>query len=242
MKVPYTNSQIVKFSQRPSAPNWRAIKKEIESEDVVYVLAISGGVDSMALVDFFRRSKCDMVVAHFNHNLQEINNSMETHVTSYCKDHSLLLYKSNGVSIKLNSQVHNTSIEAEARNQRYRFLNKVCQVVSEQFNKKTVIVTGHHNDDQVETVLLNLFRGVALDQTPMKRHDGNRYKPFLEISKSELIKTAKSRNLSWIEDPTNLEVDADRNWLRNDIIPQIMERRNIKKTIPLSIRKFLNKD
>lgn len=242
MNVPYTKSQLVKFSQRPSAPNWRAIKKEIESNDVVYVLAISGGVDSMALVDFFRRAECDMVVAHFNHHLQEINNDMETHVTSYCEEHSLFLYRSIGVNIKLNASMNHTSIEAEARTQRYRFLNRVCQAVGEQFNKKTVIVTGHHNDDQVETVLLNLFRGVSLDQLPMKRYDGNRFKPFLEISKAELIRTATSRKLTWVEDPTNLEVDADRNWLRNDIIPQIMERRNIKKTIPLSIKKFADKD
>src|SRR3546814_16395858 len=56
---------------------WRAVREEIEKKNTTYVLAISGGVDSMVLLDFFTRSKTDFVVAHFNHNLQPINVDME---------------------------------------------------------------------------------------------------------------------------------------------------------------------
>lgn len=218
---------------------WRELRKEIEGMDAKFVLAISGGVDSMALVDFFRRSKCEFVVAHFNHQLQPINQLMEKIVREYCEQYSIEFYVGKGVSIKLSASLNHVSVEAEAHQQRYSFLNAVSRAISGDKGFKTYIVTAHHQDDQVESVLLNLFRGVSLDSVFMKKIDGNRYKPLLNVHKSELIEGAISRKLVWVEDPTNEENDADRNWLRNDIIPQIKQRRNIDKTIPLSIEKFL---
>lgn len=212
---------------------WREIRAEIEKMDSIFVLAISGGIDSMVLLDFFTRTKAKFVVAHFNHNLQPINAEMEKHVVDYCINHNIVYYVGQGVSIELNSKLNHTSIEAEARRQRYDFLSAVAQ------GPNSIIVTAHHQDDQVETVLLNLFRGVGLQSVFMHKNNGRQYRPFLEVLKSELVECAARRGITWVEDPTNVENDAERNWLRNEIIPQIMERRNIAKTIPLSIEKFL---
>lgn len=226
---------------------WREIRENIENMDATHVLAISGGVDSMVLLDFFTRSKADFVVAHFNHNLQPINADMEKHVIEYCAEHNIEHYVGKGVSIQLNSKLNHTSIEAEARKQRYSFLNAVCTAISRasdpnvllrRVSAQPMIVTAHHEDDQVETVLINLFRGVGLQSLYMKEFSGGCYRPFLQVPKSELVETATKRGITWVEDPTNAQNDAERNWLRNQIIPQIMERRNISKTIPLSIDKF----
>ncbi|MCK9529460.1 MAG: tRNA lysidine(34) synthetase TilS [Gammaproteobacteria bacterium] len=216
---------------------WRSIRNEIEEMDATFVLAISGGVDSMVLLDFFTRTDANFVVAHFNHNLQPINVEMQKHVIDYCIKNNIEHYVGQGVSIKLNSKLNHTSIEAEARKQRYDFLEAVAKSVSN--GRQAVIVTGHHQDDQVETVMLNLFRGVGLQSVFMEKNNGRQYRPFLDIPKSELLECARKRGLAWIDDPTNAENDAERNWLRNEIIPQIMERRNISKTIPLSIEKYL---
>lgn len=216
---------------------WREIRAEIEKMDTIFVLAISGGIDSMVLLDFFSRSKSKFIVAHFNHNLQPINADMEKHVVDFCISNNIEYYVGQGVSIELNSKLNHTSVEAEARRQRYDFLSAVAKSVSG--DRVATIVTAHHQNDQVETVLLNLFRGVGLQSVFMEKYNGRQYRPFLEVLKSELVECAAKRNITWVEDPTNAENDAERNWLRNEIIPQIMERRNINKTIPLSIEKFL---
>lgn len=226
---------------------WRAIRDEIENMDATFILAISGGVDSMVLLDFFARSKADFVVAHFNHNLQPINVDMQKHVVDYCVEHDIEHYVGKGISIQLNSKLNHTSVEAEARRQRYDFFHAVSRAITDKKDPNVVlrrvstypvIVTAHHEDDQVETVLLNLFRGVGLQSVFMNDMAGDRYRPFLKVPKSELIETAIKRGITWVEDPTNAENDAERNWLRNEIIPLIKERRNISKTIPLSIDKF----
>ena len=219
---------------------WRSIREKIEEMDSTFVLAISGGVDSMVLLDFFRRSKAKFVVAHFNHNLQFINDDMEHHVVNYCVKHNIEYVVGQGVDIEKNYKYNNTSLECEARRQRYDFLFDVSNKITYSEGVAGVIVTAHHQDDQVETVLLNLFRGVGLQALHIKEISGRTFRPFLDIPKSELIESATKRGITWVEDPTNAENDAERNWLRNDLIPQIMARRNITKTIPLSISKFEN--
>lgn len=219
---------------------WRSIRENIEKMDTTFVLAISGGVDSMVLLDFFTRTKAKFVVAHFNHNLQPINDDMQKHVVNYCVERDIEYYVGQGASIALSSKLFHTSVEAEARRQRYDFLTAVKNTIQKCNGKECAIVTAHHQDDQIETVMLNLFRGVGLQSLYIKEFANNVFRPFLEVSKSELIETAKKRNITWVEDPTNAENDAERNWLRNELIPQIMARRNISKTIPLSIEKFEN--
>lgn len=119
-----------------------------------------------------------------------------------------------------------SSLEAEARDQRYRFFNEV------KFADE-MLVTGHHANDQVETVLLRLMRGYPDDNLRMKRVDGNRYKPFLEVPKDVILERSRHLGLVWSEDESNSDNIHERNWVRNVIIPQMMERRNVLRTIGL---------
>jgi tRNA(Ile)-lysidine synthase len=223
---------------------WRSIREKIEGMNSTFILAISGGVDSMVLLDFFRRSKAKFVVAHFNHNLQFINDDMEHHVVNYCLKYNIDYTVGYGVDIEKNYKYNHTSLECEARRQRYEFLFDLSNKTEYSEGAPGIIVTAHHQDDQVETVLLNLFRGVGLQSLYIKeisggvRSNGHIFRPFLDIPKSELIESATKRGITWVEDPTNAENDAERNWLRNELLPQIMARRNITKTIPLAISKF----
>lgn len=221
--------------------SWRKMAKEIKDMDASFIIACSGGVDSMVLVNFFKQIGVNMAVAHFNHGLQPINANMENFVVDYCNKYGLTVYLDFANDIVGKAKAKKTSIEAEAHKQRYAFLNILAARYEVEYNKPCYIVTGHHNGDQIESVLLNLFRGVSLDNTYMKKIDGNRFKPFLEYTKHDIVETALHRGIEWVEDPTNTDVDYDRNWLRNEIIPEIMKRRNIHKTIPLSIKKFEDK-
>ena len=124
--------------------------------------------------------------------------------------------------------------EAVARKQRWAFLEGVA------FNQNCrMIVTAHHKNDQVENFLLQVMRGLPIESTIMsKENEKNgfvRYKPFLDVEKNILINSAKRNNIPWIEDVTNLDTHHDRNYIRNVLIPSMMERRNVMKTIPMTI-------
>lgn len=201
---------------------WRKYIAEINQTAPSYLLCVSGGLDSMFMLDFFRR-KCErpIRVAHFNHGLRETAERDEQFVVQSCRDMGVQCIIGHGdAQIMRNAP----SLEAEARNQRYAFFESIKR-------DGDLLVTGHHANDQVETVLMRLMRGYPDDQLRMQKINGNRYKPFLDIPKDEILKQAERLELTWIEDETNDDLIHERNWVRKVLIPQMMERRNVVKTI-----------
>ena len=111
------------------------------------------------------------------------------------------------------------SLEARAREARYN-------VFEQYLVEGDLLLLAHHADDQVETVLFRLFRGgrvLGLEGMPVTRAIGKAalHRPLLEIPRTDIEKYARERKLSWCEDPTNAEVDADRNYIRHNIMPVI---------------------
>lgn len=202
---------------------WRDIIKEINEMDVNgYTLAVSGGVDSMFLLNFFvKNCKKPFHIAHFNHNLRDISKEEEIMVKNLVHELNLQIDIGYGDAEKMRSA---SSLEAEARDQRWNFLKSVKK-------DNEYVVTAHHANDQLETAFMRFIRGCPLDNLHMKKISGYRYKPFLSISKEEIIRQAKNRHIVWMEDESNKDERYERNWLRNNIFPQIMERRNILKTV-----------
>lgn len=217
-------NKVVKMSA-----NWKSIKNNIINTDNKFILAVSGGVDSMFGLNFFKDIKnIDIVVGHFDHKIREDSYKDLELISEYCDNHGIKLEHGFGNNIKN---------ENDARNQRYDFLRRV----KEQYNTR-YIVTFHHSDDQVETILLNLFRGVSHDNLPIKELGNDLFRPFLKINKDDMIFQAEKRNLKWNEDYTNHENNYDRNWLRNEVIPLICQRRNIKKSLLTGLEKTLMKE
>ena len=114
------------------------------------------------------------------------------------------------------------SLEAAARDARYALL-------ADELEPGECLLTGHHEDDQLETVLLQLFRGAGLAGLAAMPAiapfaGGSLARPLLSRSRAELEEWARSRSLSWIDDDTNFDESLDRNYLRRQVLPLIRER------------------
>lgn len=210
--------------------NWTKKIKEIKELDATFLLAISGGVDSMAILDFFNRilPSTHFQVAHFVHGIRD-ENLEEPMIYEWCKKRNIDMFVGHGVNLK-----NATNLEAKAREQRWSFLEKIASE-----NNHKIIVTAHHKNDLVENFLVQTMRGMPIESTLMskfvEKNNFIRYKPFLDTEKSVLKLSAERHNIPWIEDYTNADTHHDRNFIRNQILPQMMERRNVLKTIANTI-------
>jgi len=203
---------------------WRELINEINTTSDAYLLCVSGGVDSMFLLTLFAKNCTQkMRVAHFNHRLRATADTEEAFVRKTCEGYGLEFLSARGDPVAMRAA---SSLEAEARNQRYGFFGSIQR-------EGELLVTGHHANDQLETVLLRLMRGYPDDNLRMKKLSGIRYRPLLEIPKAVIVEQARRRQIPWMEDASNEDNAFERNWVRNVLVPQMMERRNVLKTIGL---------
>lgn len=187
------------------------------------ILAVSGGVDSVVLFhlmqDIPKERRPEIVVAHINHELRSEARQEEDFVRQLASRY--------GVSIQtftwLESDHPESGIEEAARTIRYTFFKKVMGETS-----ADAVMTAHHLDDQVETVLMKLVRGSSIEQVlgieesqPFLK--GQLIRPLLSFSKEEIYHFAQNRGISYMEDSTNQELDFSRNRFRNTIIPLLKE-------------------
>ncbi|MDR0847127.1 MAG: tRNA lysidine(34) synthetase TilS [Lactobacillales bacterium] len=167
------------------------------------LLAISGGVDSMVLLDLFEKThrafKVEFKIAHFNHKQRQASDEEE----KYFQERGAIIGIYEG----------DKSDEASLRQARYDFFESLEGI--------DYIVTAHHADDNAETYLLKLIRNNDGMPTGIKEIRGNIVRPLLPFSKKEIINYANQNNLKWFEDETNAQNDYTRNKVRNLIIPEI---------------------
>lgn len=191
-----------------------------------YVVAVSGGVDSMALLDMLAHGKCaglklqpeQIEVAHFDHGIRSDSHESEEVVAEAAKKHGLL-YVTERVELGKDAS------EMRAREERYNFLRKCCK----KYNAD--LITAHHQDDLIETMIINLIRGtswrglVSLQQLSLLDIGQiSVHRPLLNMKKSELVGYAKENNLSWHEDSTNTDTKYVRNYVRHKLIPAMQEK------------------
>ncbi len=186
------------------------------------VVGFSGGVDStLALTSTKQflekhKNKKDLTALHVNHQTQKDSVNWQKYCESFCKKHQInFLCKT--VDIKETGQ----GFEAAARSARLEIYNSL--------DVGTVIILGHHLDDQVETVFFRVLRGTGLKGlSGMRRHmniNGKDFiRPLLHLTKEEILKYVIDQKLTYIEDQSNDDNAYSRNFLRNEIIPQIVER------------------
>ncbi len=173
-----------------------------------YVLAISGGVDSMVLLDIFNYShRGEFVVAHFDHGMRPSSKTDAEFVRKKAKEYGAKFYLGEG---HLSASVS----EAEARAARYNFLHEVAK------KEGGVIVTAHHLNDLVETVAINILRGTGWrGLAPFS--DQKVIRPFIHggqpMAKYDIYMAAFLANLTYRQDPTNCEDKYLRNRLRRPI-------------------------
>ena len=197
------------------------------------VVGLSGGVDSVVLLDIVSQIKEIPVLAvHVNHHLHPRSDDYEKFCMALGDKYQ---FEVHCQSVAVSAQ---GSLEARAREVRY---NAFEQYLVE----GDLLLLAHHADDQVETVLFKLFRGgrvLGLEGMPVTRAIGKAalFRPMLRITRTDIEKYARERQLSWCEDPTNAEVGADRNYIRHNIMPVIDSRfPGAKKALLSGLRRDL---
>lgn len=179
----------------------------IDIEPGTYVLAVSGGIDSMVLLDLFRKQPgLQIVVAHFDHGIREDSEVDRLLVQSVARKHGLPFVYDMG---NLGPGVS----EAAARKARYDFLRSVRQATGAK-----AIVTAHHQDDVLETAIMNLMRGTGRKGLASLKSTDLILRPLLHIPKSDIKKYAKEHKLKWREDVTNQDTKYLRNYIRHKVL------------------------
>ncbi|HTB48875.1 MAG TPA: tRNA lysidine(34) synthetase TilS [Verrucomicrobiae bacterium] len=180
-----------------------------------YVLAVSGGVDSMVLLNLLHRQNTaseirpwKLVVAHLDHGIRPDSPEDRKLVQATARQLDLPF-------VYHESKLGPGTSEATARTARYGFLRQVRQA-----SGARAIVTAHHQDDLLETAILNILRGTGRKGLTAlsNRHDMAR--PLLGIPKRDLVAYARDQNLQWREDSTNQDQMYLRNYIRHRILPR----------------------
>jgi tRNA(Ile)-lysidine synthase len=187
-----------------------------------YVVGFSGGADSTALLHALIKIKSELGVpvsaVHVNHGLHADSDSWQHHCETFCDWNNIKL---SCIKVQLKHQ-SGKGLEAEARHLRYKAISTLLRDGS-------TLLTAHHADDQVETLLLNLMRGSGVDglsAMPEQRLLGNGFlqRPLLEFQNTELLKYLQENDVEWIDDPSNQYVNQDRNFVRHEVIPLLEKR------------------
>lgn len=182
------------------------------------MVAVSGGVDSMALLDMLRRQKLELLVACADHGQRPDSPLDIAVVRAYCQKHNLRF-----ATKKLSLPRH--ASEAQAREARWEFLRHCLKEF-----KAQAIITAHHEDDLIETVLIALIRGTGWRGVAPFWEQGTILRPLLAFTKNDLIAYARRHRLAWREDTTNADQSYVRNYIRHTFIPILDQKSDTWRT------------
>ncbi len=186
------------------------------------VIGLSGGIDSVVLTHALsfcisqHKKKIKLTCVHVNHGLQADADSWQNFTSNF--SHSLSIpFKAILINIETKNR---QGLESAARNKRYKALYSHCPAGS-------YLLTAHHKQDQVESVLLNIFRGTGtkgLAGMPSAKFINNSIihaRPFLSVNVNDIVDYAKHYDLAWVEDLSNEDCSFKRNYLRHKVLPLV---------------------
>ncbi len=177
------------------------------------VLAVSTGVDSMVLLNKVMKIDCEIFIVYVRHHHRERVHIENEFFIKYCEDNQLNL-------ITYDYYHQNGNFESLARNYRYECFKEVYDKYNCDY-----LLTAHHGDDLVETILMRQLRGSDLNSIGGFREFSTRSemkiaRPLLEYSKQDLRMYADEHNIPYYEDETNADISYQRNYLRHEVIPK----------------------
>ena len=183
-----------------------------------YIVAFSGGLDSTVLLHLMHTLDLPLQAVHVNHHLQPHCDQWERHCEKICNAWNIT-FSVRHVEVE---KIPGKSVEEGARKARYREL-------AEFVGKQDILVTAHHKNDLMETLMLQLLRGagpagLAAMSYERNLNSGRHLRPLLDYTREELHEYAQQHSLHWITDESNDSLEFDRNYLRREIIPRLTAR------------------
>lgn len=204
----------------------------LKNKDKV-VIGLSGGPDSMCLLDILLNIDKDITIicAHINHNIRKESEKEYEFVKEYCKKKKVI-FKSTVFEKKSNSSNYN---EQELREMRYKYFEKIIKQHNADY-----LITAHHGDDLIETILMRLTRGSNLKgycgfQIETQKKDYKIIKPLIYATKDDIENYNKENNIPFVIDKTNKEDNYTRNRYRHNVLPFLKSE---NKNVHLKYLKF----
>ena len=200
------------------------VKQFIEHEGLLatgnrYLVAVSGGADSVCLLLMLKELGYDVEAVHCNFHLRgEESRRDEDFVKQLCRQNGVPLHLTH-FDTRTYAELHKVSIEMAARQLRYRYFEQLrCDIGAAD------ICVAHHQDDSVETVLMNLLRGTGIHGLQgIQPRRGHVVRPLLCLSRQDIERWLRERGQAYVTDSTNLVPDVVRNQLRLNVIPELLK-------------------
>lgn len=181
------------------------------------IVAVSGGADSVALLDILHQAGFPCVVAHCNFHLRGAESDRDEAFVRSLANHYHLPFRKIDFQTLSYALIKSISIEMAARELRYDWFRQL--LVRE---GAEVIAVAHHSDDVIETFLMNMSRGTGIKGlTGIKELTDDVWRPLLSVSRKDINDYLQARGLSHVEDSTNADTLYTRNKFRNEIIPSL---------------------
>ncbi len=218
---------------------WNKVEVYIEKHKLLkannlYIVALSGGADSVALLLLLKEHGFNVHAAHCNFLLRDAESDRdESFCVSLCQQLGVELHRAHFCTREY-AELHKVSIEMAARELRYRWFGQLCQDLG-----AAGVCVAHHRDDSVETVLLNLVRGTGLrgltgiqprselvvpcGQDVQKQMKLVVLRPLLCVSRAEIEAFLAEKGQEYVTDSTNLEADVQRNVIRLEVLPLLQK-------------------
>lgn len=213
----------------------KVVEKFVEEQkllrkDGLYIVALSGGADSVTLLLVMKELGYHVEAAHCNFHLRgEESDRDERFVTALCQKEQIELHRIHFDTLTY-SELHKVSIEMAARELRYHYFEQLKNDIG-----ADAICVAHHRDDSVETLLINLTRGTGIHGlTGIHPKQGNIIRPLLCISRKEIEQFLQERGQDYVTDSTNLVDDVVRNKIRLNVLPLL---RTINPSVDEAIAK-----
>ena len=190
-------------------------KHNLLNSNDLYLVALSGGADSVALLLLLDEMGCQLHAVHCNFHLRgEESDRDERFCEQLCQQKNIPFHRIHFDTLTY-AEAHKISVEMAARELRYRYFEQLRKDIGAEG-----VCVAHHRDDTVETVLMNLIRGTGLrGLTGIQPKNGNILRPLLSVSRAEIEEYLHGKGQGYVTDHTNLETDVLRNKVRLQVVP-----------------------
>jgi tRNA(Ile)-lysidine synthase len=203
--------------------HWQQHFVHIAPNNSHLLLAVSGGLDSVVLVDLITKSGYNCSIAHCNFTLRDLESDRdEQFVIALGNQYNLQVHTKRFATAQF-AVDHKISTQEAARNLRYQWFQELLDVAKQNdASKNYYVLTAHHADDNIETVVFNFFRGTGISGLHgILPVNGQIIRPLLFARRTEIAVYAAQNKISWVEDSSNATDKYSRNFIRHQVLPLV---------------------